>query len=60
MTRATATTHTDALYMARVYLAQARVQRHRPAWHATLLRWAAGHRAAAMRQHRAAHKQAAA
>lgn len=41
----------DDTYMARVYLAQARVQRHRPQWHATLLRWAAKHRAAAMAAH---------
>lgn len=34
-------------YMARVYLAQARTQRHRPAWHATLLQWAANVRRAA-------------
>lgn len=39
----------DAIYMARVYLAQARTQRHRPDWHATLLRWAAQNRRAAMR-----------
>ena len=32
---------TTAAYMARVYLAQARTQRHRGAWHATLLNWAA-------------------
>lgn len=40
----------DAIYMARVYLAQARTQRHRPDWHATLLRWAAQNRRAAMRE----------
>lgn len=34
-------------YMARVYLAQARTQRHRGAWHATLLLWAANARRAA-------------
>lgn len=32
---------TSASYMARVYLAQASQQRHRGAWHATLLTWAA-------------------
>jgi hypothetical protein len=39
----------DDRYMARVYLAQARVNRHRPAWHATLLRWAASRRLASMK-----------
>ncbi len=33
--------HFVAATAARVYLAQARLQRHRGAWHATLLTWAA-------------------
>ena len=41
------TTSADAIYMARVYLAQARASRRHPGWHATLLRWAAQHRRAA-------------
>lgn len=48
----------DAIYMARVYLAQARTRRHFGAWHATLLRWAAGQRAAAMRERLAARDAA--
>lgn len=32
------------IHMARVLLAQARVSRRHPAWHATLLRWAADRR----------------
>lgn len=47
---------TDTIYMARAYLAQARARRHFPAWHATLLRWAAGQRAAAMRERLGAAK----
>ena len=53
------TTHrpcTDAIHMARAYLAQARARRHFPAWHATLLRWAAKHRAEAMRERLGAAK----
>ena len=48
MAKPTTTHRVDAIYMARVYLAQARTQRHRGAWHATLLRWAAGQRRGAM------------
>ncbi|WP_321953154.1 hypothetical protein [Paraburkholderia bannensis] len=32
------------IHMARVHLMHARVSRHHPAWHATLLRWAAERR----------------
>ena len=39
----------SCIYMARVYLAQARTQRNRNEWHATLLCWAARQRLAAMR-----------
>ena len=38
----------DNRYMARVFLAQARARRHQPAFHATLLRWAAERRLASM------------
>lgn len=40
----------NAAYMARVYLQQARNQRHRGGWHATLLNWAAKCRRAYGRQ----------
>jgi hypothetical protein len=40
--------HAAQIYMARVLLAQARHSRQHPAWHATLLQWAA------MRRRRAA------
>lgn len=50
MTRRKAAT-VDDRYMARVYIQQARCQRHRGAWHATLLRWAGKARASAMREH---------
>ncbi|WP_234775053.1 hypothetical protein [Paraburkholderia tropica] len=32
------------IHMARVHLFHARVSRHHPGWHATLLRWAADRR----------------
>jgi len=32
------------IYMARVYLAQARLSRQHSNWHATLMRWAANRR----------------
>jgi hypothetical protein len=32
------------IHMARIHLFHARVSRHHPAWHATLLRWAAERR----------------
>lgn len=35
-------------HLARVYLAQARARRHQPAFHATLLQWAANARRRAM------------
>ena len=50
------TTRVDALYMARVYIAQARVQRHRGAWRATMLRWAAKCRRAAMAERATAQR----
>lgn len=40
------------LYQARVYLAQARVSRRFGGWHATLLKWVAKHRLAALRERR--------
>jgi hypothetical protein len=36
------------IHQARVYLAQARVRRHQPGFHALLLRWAANCRRSAM------------
>ncbi|MBB5462919.1 hypothetical protein [Paraburkholderia sp. Cpub6] len=36
------------IHMARVHLFHARVSRHHPGWHATLLRWAAERRIRAM------------
>ncbi|WP_322068962.1 hypothetical protein [Paraburkholderia bannensis] len=41
------------IHMARVHLMHARVSRHHPSWHATLLRWAAD------RRNRAAYVQPA-
>ena len=37
-------THNSDIHQARVYLAQARVRRHQPEFHATLLQWAANAR----------------
>ena len=42
--------HNPDIHQARVYLAQARVRRHQPDFHATLLQWAANARRRAMAQ----------
>lgn len=41
------------MHMARVHLFHARVSRHHPGWHATLLRWAAARRIRAMKANEA-------
>jgi hypothetical protein len=43
------TTRETHIHMARVFIAAARANRHHPAWHATLMKWAAQRRTRAAR-----------